>query len=187
MVFLKKRFFVIFLFFYFLIGSTNSINTGISFDENYEQLNWDFNVKLTKDISNSIFTDQKFDKDKFNDEVKSFVGYGIGFQLISQPIQFVIKNFLYSDENLEIYGAKLLSKHFVVFLFFFISGIFFYLILRKLIDNENYCSLGTIIYLTYPYLFGQSMFSPKDIPFMSVWLICTFLILNLFEKLIIKR
>ena len=184
MVFLKKRFFLIFLFFYFLIGSTNSINTGISFDENYEQLNWDFNVKLTKDISNSIFTDQKFDKDKFNDEVKSFVGYGIGFQLISQPIQFVIKNFLYSDENLEIYGAKLLSKHFVVFLFFFISGIFFYLILRKLIDNENYCSLGTIIYLTYPYLFGQSMFSPKDIPFMSVWLICTFLILNLFEKLI---
>ena len=187
MAFLKKRLFVIFLFFYFLIGSTNSINTGISFDENYEQLNWDFNVKLVKDISNSILTDQQFDKDKFNDEVKSFVGYGIGFQIISQPIQFLVKNFIDSDNNLEIYGAKLLSKHFVVFLFFFVSGIFFYLILRKIIENVNCCSLGTIIYLTYPYLFGQSMFSPKDIPFMSVWLICTFLILNLFEKLVDKK
>ena len=28
------------------------------------------------------------------------------------------------------------------------------------------------------------MFSPKDIPFMSIWLLCTFLIFNCFEKLI---
>ena len=187
MTLLKKKFFVIFLFFYFFIGSSNSINTGISFDEHYEQLNWDFNIKLIKEISNSILNDQEFDKNRFNDEVQGFVGYGIGFQIISQPIQFIIKNFLHTDKNLDLYGAKLLSKHFVVFLFFFISGIFFYLILRKLIDNENYSSLGTVIYLTYPYLFGQSMFSPKDIPFMSIWIVCTYINTNLFEKLIDKK
>ena len=125
MVFLKKRFFVIFLFFYFLIGSTNSINTGISFDENYEQLNWDFNVKLTKDISNSIFTDQKFDKDKFNDEVKSFVVWN-WFSDYFAAYSLVVKNFINSDKNLEIYGAKLLSKHFVVFYFFLFLNFFLF-------------------------------------------------------------
>ena len=187
MIFLKKKFLAIFLFFYFFIGSINSVNTGISFDENYEQLNWNFNVNLVKQISRTILSDQKFDKVKFNEEVKGYVGYGIGFQIISQPIQFVIKNLLETNKNLDQYGAKLLSKHFVVFLFFFVSGIFFYLILKKIIDNENFNSLGTIIYLTYPYLFGQAMFSPKDIPFMSVWLICTYFSLTLFESLSDKK
>ena len=31
------------------------------------------------------------------------------------------------------------------------------------------------------------MFSPKDIPFMSIWLVCTFLSFYIFEKLIIKN
>lgn len=182
MSFLKKNFFIFFLLSYFFVGSTNSVNTGISFDENHEQLNWNFHVSLIDQISNVIINDQKFDREKFDNEVKSFVGYGIGFQLISQPIQFLIKQILILDKSLDPFGAKLLAKHFVVFLFFFISGIFFYLILKKLIENENFTKLSTVIYLTYPYLFGQSMFSPKDIPFMSVWLVCSYYSFVLFEK-----
>jgi len=183
---IKKKFFFIFLFSYFLIGSFNSINTGISFDEKHEQLNWDFHVELINEVTESITSRKKFDKKKFDQEVKSFVGYGIGFQIISQPIQFILKDILISSENPNIYAAKLLAKHFVVFLFFFISGIFFYLILKKIIDNENFSILGTIIYLTYPYLFGQSMFSPKDVPFMSVWLICTYISFILIKEIINK-
>ena len=183
---IKKKFFFVFLFSYFLIGSLNSVNTGISFDEKHEQLNWDFHVELINDVTESIISDKKFDKKKFDLEVKSFVGYGIGFQIISQPVQFILKDLLINSENSNIYAAKLLAKHFVVFLFFFISGIFFYLILKKIIDNENFCILGTIVYLTYPYLFGQSMFSPKDVPFMSVWLICTYVSFILIEEIINK-
>ena len=51
---IKKKLFTIFLLFYFLIGSYNSLNTGISFDERYEELNWKFNVSLIKDISNNF-------------------------------------------------------------------------------------------------------------------------------------
>ncbi len=184
---IKKKFLVAFLFFYFFIGSFNSLNTGISFDENYEELNWNFHVNLVKEISNSITNKKKFNKSKFDQEVKGFVGYGIGFQLVSQPIQSLLKNVLINDKDLDLYGAKLVSKHFVVFLFFFISGIFFYLILRKLINNENFCIFGIILYLTYPYLFGQAMFSPKDIPFMSIWLICTYLVFILFDNLIEEK
>ena len=179
---LKKNFLIVFLSSYFLIGSLNSINTGISFDEKHEELNWNFHVSLLKQISDIVINNKKFDKKKFDQEVQSFVGYGIGFQIISQPIQSILKKFLIKKSNLDNYGAKLLAKHFVVFLFFFISGIFFYLILKKIIDNENFCILGTTLYLTYPYLFGQSMFSPKDVPFMSVWLICTYVSFILFEE-----
>ena len=140
----KKKFFIFFLVFHFFIGSINSLNTGISFDENYEQLNWNFHVNLVKEISNAVLNKKKIDKNKFDQEVKNFVGYGIGFQLISQPIQFILKDILANNNDLNDYGAKLVAKHFVVFLFFFISGIFFYLILRKIIDNESFCIFGTI-------------------------------------------
>ncbi len=183
----KKKFFFIFLLIYFFVGSYNSINTGISFDEKHEELNWNFHSNLLKQVSNNILKKQKFDKQRFDQEVQAFVGYGIGFQIISQPIQFILKDILIKNKDLDNFGAKLLAKHFVVFLFFFISGIFFYLILRKLIDNENFCFLGTIIYLTFPYLFGQSMFSPKDVPFMSVWLMCTYIGFTIFEKIIYEN
>jgi len=184
---LKKKLFIFFLFFYLLVGSINSINTGISFDENYEELNWNFHVSVVKNITNTIFHKKKFNEEQFNKEVQRFVGYGIGTQLISQPIQFFIKDLIKNNKNIDDFGAKLLAKHFVIFLFFFISGIFFYLILKKIIDNENFTIIGTIVYLSYPYLFGQAMFSPKDIPFMSVWLICTYISFNVFEFLIKEK
>ena len=184
---LKKKIFIFFLSLYLFIGSYNSINTGISFDEKIEELNWNFHVNFIKDLTNNIIYKKKFDKQKFNKEVKSFVGYGIGSQLISQPIQFFLKDIIKHDKDIDDFGAKLVAKHFVIFLFFFTSGIFFYLILKKILNNENFCIVASIIYLTYPYLFGQSMFNPKDIPFMSVWLICTYYSFILFEKLIFNN
>ncbi len=184
---LKKNLFKLFLLIYLLIGSYNSINTGISFDEKHEEFNWNFNIKLVKDLTNVFVGGDSFDRQEFDQEVKLYVGYGVGSQFISQPIQFFLKDFLLLDKNLDLYGAKLLSKHFVIFLFFFVSGIFFYLILKKLIDNEIFCIMGTIFYLTYPYLFGQAMFSPKDIPFLSIWLVCTYVSFNVIEKLINKK
>ena len=180
----KKKIFLFFLFSFFLIGSFKSLNTGISFDENYEEMNWNFNIKVVSELTRAIIKNEKFDKKNFDNEVRRFVGYGIGFQIISQPFQNIIKKFILKNKNIDAYGSKLLAKHFVVFLFFFLSGIFFYLILKKLINNENFNILSTIIYYTYPYLFGQSMFSPKDIPFMSVWLVCTYLSFMLLNRLI---
>ena len=187
MSFIKKKFFIFFLSFYFLIGSYNSLNTGISFDENYEELNWKFHVTVVEKFYSKLISGKNYDIENLKSEAKRFVGYGIGFQIVSQPIQFFLKKILIHNSELNSLGAKLLSKHFVIFLFFFISGIFFYLILRRIIDNEVFSSLGAITYLSYPYLFGQSMFSPKDIPFLSIWLVCTYFSFNIFKKLIFKN
>ena len=59
MVKFKKKLFLFFLSLYLIIGSYNSINTGISFDENYEELNWNFHVNLVKDVTNSIISKEK--------------------------------------------------------------------------------------------------------------------------------
>ena len=60
-------------------------------------------------------------------------------------------------------------------------------LLKKIINNDEFCYFGTLIYLLYPYLFGQSLFSPKDIPFMSAWIFCTYISFNVFENLIEKN
>ena len=54
-------------------------------------------------------------------------------------------------------------------------------ILLKITNDEGYSILGSILYLTYPYLLGHSFFNSKDIPFLSLWLICTFLSCQIFE------
>ena len=185
MDFIKKNFFAGFLIIYFLIGSTNSFNSGISFDENYEELNWKFHVSLITKISSKIISGENIDTEKLKSEAKGFVGYGIGFQIISQPIQSLLGKIFTANSELDSYGLKLLCKHFVVFLFFYF-WFFFYLILKKF-WIVKFSSLGTIFYLTYPYLFGQAMFSPKDIPFLSMWLICTYFSFRIFKKMVFKE
>jgi len=129
---IKKKFFSIFLVFYLIIGSFASLNTGISFDEYHEEKNWKFHVSLTKHLTQHILLDKKYDQ-KFEKEYQNYFGYGVGFQIISQPIQFFLKKLLVKNQKIDDYGAHLTAKHFVVFLSFFLSGIFLYLILKKII------------------------------------------------------
>ena len=177
---LKSKLFNLFLFLFFVIGSVTSLNVGISHDEWHEEENWKYNISLSQNIKNHILSNEIIDPDLENYKDKY---YGIGFQIISQPIQSILKKII-KNKDINSFGAKLVSKHFIVFLFFFLSGISLYLIIRKIIDNDEFSYLALLIYLFYPYLFGQSLFSPKDIPFMSVWMICTYFSFNIFENLI---
>ena len=56
---LRKKFFYLFLLFFFVIGSITSLNVGISHDEYHEEENWKFNQTLTKDIYKKIFSGEK--------------------------------------------------------------------------------------------------------------------------------
>ena len=70
MKYFKKKLILFFLFFYLLIGSYNSINTGISFDERYEELNWNFHVSTFKELKDNLLGKKDFNKEKFDSEVK---------------------------------------------------------------------------------------------------------------------
>ena len=169
----------IFIILYLLIGSYLSITNGITSDEYHEQNNWIINLSAAKEF---ITTGQ----------YESFLEYwdryhGIAFHLISQPIQFLIKDQVTNLNNATEFGGLLLSKHLVVFLIFSISSIFFFLIFFKITKNKNLSLLACTIYLLYPYLFGHAQFNPKDIPFLSFWLINTFISLKIFEDLYFKK
>ena len=128
-----KNFFNILLVIFFLAGSILSVNVGISHDEWHEEQNWQFNLEVVENTNDKLFSN------KITDDKKTPLDqyYGIGFQFISQPIQLLLKSIVQKYQTVNDFGAKLISKHFVVFLFFFISGICFYQIIKKIIKDKN--------------------------------------------------
>lgn len=172
----NKIYLNIIIFFLLFVGIFLSFNVGITHDELHEQLNWDYNQLIFKNIITG------------NNEIIPYIDkyYGIGFNFISQPIQYIVSN-LFEFNNISPFGLKLILKHPVVFLFYFFSSLFFYKILKKVTSNKKFSIISTFFYLLYPYLLGHSFFNSKDIPFLSIWLICTYLSCYIFEKLASKN
>ncbi len=165
MIKFKNKHLYILIFIFSIIGSVFSLKVGISHDEIHERKNWEFN----KNLASKILKKKHFETnyiDKY---------YGIGFHIVSQPFQILISKL--AKDNIEVSnsGILLLSKHPVVFLMFLISGIFFFKILYLITKNSYFSYLGTFLYIFYPYLLGHSFFNLKDIPFLSAWLVCTYL------------
>lgn len=173
-----KIVFYFFIILYLIIGSYFSLVNGITSDEFHEQRNLLVNLNAVKDF---------FSTGQYNDLLNYRDRYhGVAFHLIAAPIQLLIKDLVVKLNNVTEYGGFLMAKHIVVFFIFNISGIFFYLILSKIIKDKKISLLSTVIYLLYPYLLGHAQFNAKDIPFLSFWLICTYLSLRLFESLYVK-
>ncbi len=165
----------IFLIIYFLTGVFLSLNTGISHDEYHEQLNWEINFNSAKEFLSTFKYEELLDyKDRY---------HGIGFNIISQPIQYLIKDIISIYLNLSEYGSILISKHSVVFVLFFTSGLFFYSTCRFLFKDKKFLLISLLLFYLYPYLYGHSHFNPKDIPFLSFWIICTYFIFKIINKL----
>ena len=171
----KNTLLVILLIFYFLIGSYLSVTNGISHDQYHEQLNWKINFDAIKGLLNNDSGYQNLlnYKDKY---------HGIGFHYFSQPIQLLTHNLIGKINYVNYDYAYYLSRHLAVFLIFSISGIFFYLLSLKISDNKNFSLIATVIFFLYPYLFGHAQVNGKDIPFLSVWLICTYYLFVIIES-----
>jgi len=168
---IKKNYFYYFLFIYCFCGIFLSLNVGITHDEPHNLLVWDLNKSK---ILNIIF-DKNYDVSLLDGGLKY---YGSGFHLLSFPIESIIKLF-FNNLNISQDAQSLIIKHPSIFIFFIISSIYFRKIIFFVTKDKNYSSFCTILYLTYPYLLGHSFFNVKDIPFLSVWLVCTFYVINI--------
>ncbi len=159
---------------YFFIGIFLSLNSGISHDEYHEQLNWEINFNSAKEfILSFTYKDLLEYKDRY---------HGIGFNILSQPLQYLIKDSISIYLDINEYGSVLISKHVIVFVLFFISGIFFYSTCRFFFKDKKFLIISLLLFYSYPYLFGHSHFNPKDIPFLSFWIINTFFICKIINK-----
>ena len=166
---------LILLIIYLIVGVYLSLNTGISHDEYHEQLNWEINIKAIKNFyETGTYKDLLEYKDRY---------HGIGFNFLSQPFQYLIKDLLLSYLDVNEYGSILISKHLVIFTLFFISGLFFYKICLIFFNNKNFALISLFLFLLYPYFLGHSLINPKDIPFLSFWIISTYIACKILKKL----
>ena len=171
----KKIILSILFFLYFIIGAYLSLNTGISHDQYHEQLNWKINFEAIK----SVF----FDKGSYEILLNYLDKYhGIAFHYISQPVQFLIYEKVANFYDVTLEGSYYLSRHLAVFIFFCFAGYFFYLLSYKISNDKNFSIICVILLYLYPYLFGHAQINGKDIPFLSVWIISTFLLFKIIES-----
>ena len=90
-----------------------SLTNGITSDEYHEQNNWIINLSAAKEF---------FATGKYENFLSYWDRYhGIAFHLISQPIQFFIKDLVINLNNVSEFGGLLISKHFVFLVFFSIK------------------------------------------------------------------
>ena len=100
--------------------------------------------------------------------------YGVLFDLPLSSIEILF--------NLNIQDAFLL-RHFLTFLIFFISTIYFFYLLKIYLKTNNFLSLlGVLILISTPRIFSNSFYNGKDILFLSLIIIATFYCLNLLKN-----
>ncbi len=175
----NKNLSYVFLFIYIIIGTYLSIVNGITSDEYHQQLNWEVHQSAII----SFFKNGNYDVllnhgDRYQ---------GVAFNLITQPFSIIFNKFVSNLNDLTIYGGWLVAKHIAIFLTFTLSGIFFYLMSYKITNDLFFAFISSSLYLLYPYLFGHAQFNEKDIPFMSFWIINTYISLTIVESLFYEK
>lgn len=169
-----KILFNLFIIIYFLSGLILSINVGITHDESHGLYVWELNKNK---LSNYFFSTDYDVSDL--DTYHSY--YGIGFYIFADTfgslINMILESFSLLDES-----NVLLSKHTSVFVFFVLSALYFRKIIYLITQDKTFSNLTTIFYLVYPYLFGHSFFNFKDVPFMSIWLLCTYQFIRILQN-----
>ena len=183
----KIKFIYIFFICYFLLGLLIYSDYGIGIEEHFQRQNGFYWLKkiltffrlndlnfLALEKYNAI---RSYDPSLPNSEFFNF--YGIAFDT---PAAFIELIFKFNDSKLyfEI-------RHLFNFFFYFISSIFFYLILKKRFKDKIIIYLGTAFYIINPRIFGDSFHNNKDVFFLSIITISIFFLFKFFEKQNLKN
>jgi hypothetical protein len=146
-----------------------SIIIGLFIFKDYG-MSWDDKIQRTIGLEtyNYIFHGDKC--------LKTYIhrDYGVAFEL---PLVIFEKILGFSDTR-NIY----LMRHLVTHLFFLVSAFVLYLLIYVLYKNRILGIIGYLILLLTPPIYAQSFFNSKDIPFMSMFIICFFLYELAFQK-----
>ena len=104
--------------------------------------------------------------------------YGIGFQIFSLPFTFFLKLITSNIDFIDNINI-LISKHSAVITLFIFSGIYIKKIINLITHHKFFSEICAILFLLYPYILGHSFFNTIDVPFMSVWVLCTYYIMKI--------
>jgi 4-amino-4-deoxy-L-arabinose transferase-like glycosyltransferase len=83
---------------------------------------------------------------------------------------FVEKNF-----NIKTEPGIFQISHIISHLFFLLGAYFFYLLLFRLFKKKWLSTLGLLLLISSPLIYGHSFFNSKDLPFLSLFIISIYL------------
>lgn len=100
--------------------------------------------------------------------------YGVAFEL---PL-YAFEKLLNLSDPRQVYFMRHLSTH----LFFLVSAFFFFLLIKSLYGSDLVAGTGYIFLVLNPRIYAHSFFNSKDLPFMSMFIICLSLCALAFQK-----
>jgi len=162
---------------FLVVGTIDSLKTGLTSDELGEQNIFRYHVGAVKGPFHGTL--DGFNQLHTYDITYGDTYYGIGFHALAYPFQVLLQPYLARRLNTDSKTALLFGKHPVVFLLFVISVVAFYRLSRFFVQERWIAFAIAAAYAAYPYLFGHAMMNIKDCPFMAVYLVCTYLSVRL--------
>ena len=100
--------------------------------------------------------------------------YGMAFEL---PL-ILTERALGLEDSRDIW----LSRHLITHLFFLVGGFFCYLLAYRLFGSRLLALFTMLIFILHPRLYAHSFFNTKDIPFLSMFMICLYLMHRAFDN-----
>ena len=148
------------LFIYLILGIFIYDDYGISWDEHFHRISGFVSLNFFRDLFGfDIYPGLEHKTEFFKEDTKL---YGILFDL---PMAYLEKKFSLNDSQ-EFYYLR----HFSNFFIFYISSIFFYLILIRRF-NVLLSLIGLLFLILSPRIFADSFYNLKDSVFLSFFII----------------
>ncbi len=177
--FFKNNIFIIFFTIYFFIGLSIVQDYGISTDEEFQRYSGFYWLCYVLEIL--PFDNLRMHAvEKLNNiggltlpNPEDYPFYGVIFDLPLALIETILK---IDDSN-----KYFLLRHKANFLIFFISSIFFFLILSSRFSSKKIIFIGILLYISSPRIFGDSFYNNKDLVFLSLVTITFYFYLKLIE------
>ena len=146
---------------FLLIGLNTYKSYGVSWDEADER-------NLGNATYNYLFNGQ--------DSIKycSNKIYGVAFEL---PLT-VIEKTIHLQDIRDIY----LMRHLMTHLFFLLGALAFFLLIDYLYHSKLLATIGFLLLTVNPLIYSHSFFNSKDIPFLSMFIICFLVTAVAFNK-----
>ena len=167
----KKKEILISLFFLiiFIIGINVFKDYNIYSDEPFHKWSGSLYYNFIKEFLTTFnFNNNYFKEIEINLSIEGYkfwFMYPMFFELFSE---FFIDLFNFSGQNSYFF------RHFLNFLFFFISIIYLFSLINNRFNNLYFAALSVLILFFTPIIFSQAFFNTKDILFLSLVIISIF-------------
>ena len=180
---IKNNFlFIFFSISYLFIGISNIKDYGVGIEEHFQRSSGFFWLNYILEYfsfdSLKIIVENKYIelKDFSPNLPKMNIAnyYGILFDLPAALIESLL--------NLKNPNSYFYLRHLMNFLFFYVSGFYFYKILTIRFSKQIIPFIGTCMYLLAPKIYGNSFFDGKDVFFLSILTISFYFYLNYENK-----